>query len=112
MDQGCAYGQIPVMMTFDGDRLGVQPLSLMEMLETADAVSMQTVYASRYCGLVNDRILASCRPGQLWASVSRASAGSMTSRTSPFLTVCVSVTRTSLIVPLISGVTCAISTAA
>lgn len=26
MDQGCAYGQIPVMMTFDGDRLGVQPL--------------------------------------------------------------------------------------
>jgi mevalonate kinase len=26
MDQGCAYGQIPVMMTFDGDRLGVTPL--------------------------------------------------------------------------------------
>jgi len=26
MDQGCAYGQIPVMMTFDGDRLGVRPL--------------------------------------------------------------------------------------
>ncbi len=26
MDQGCAYGQIPVMMTFDADRLGVQPL--------------------------------------------------------------------------------------
>jgi UTP-glucose-1-phosphate uridylyltransferase/mevalonate kinase len=26
MDQGCAYGQIPVMMTFDGDRLGVEPL--------------------------------------------------------------------------------------
>ncbi len=26
MDQGCAYGQIPVMMTFDGDRLGVAPL--------------------------------------------------------------------------------------
>ncbi|HRR35377.1 MAG TPA: GHMP kinase, partial [Kiritimatiellia bacterium] len=26
MDQGCAFGQIPVMMTFDGDRLGVQPL--------------------------------------------------------------------------------------
>lgn len=54
-------------------RLGVQPLPLMEMLETADAVSMQTVYASRYRGLVNDRVLASCRPGQLWASVSRAS---------------------------------------
>jgi galactokinase len=26
MDQGCAFGQIPVMMTFDGDRLGVMPL--------------------------------------------------------------------------------------
>jgi len=26
MDQGCAYGQIPVMMTFDGDRIGVKPL--------------------------------------------------------------------------------------
>jgi UTP-glucose-1-phosphate uridylyltransferase/galactokinase len=26
MDQGCAYGQIPVMMNFDGDRIGVIPL--------------------------------------------------------------------------------------
>ncbi len=26
MDQGCAYGQIPVMMSFDGDRIGVTPL--------------------------------------------------------------------------------------
>ncbi len=26
MDQGCAYGQIPVMMSFDGDRIGVIPL--------------------------------------------------------------------------------------
>ena len=26
MDQGCAYGQIPVMMAFDADRLGVTPL--------------------------------------------------------------------------------------
>jgi UTP-glucose-1-phosphate uridylyltransferase/mevalonate kinase len=26
MDQGCAYGQIPVQMTFDGDRIGVTPL--------------------------------------------------------------------------------------
>lgn len=26
MDQGCAYGQIPVQMTFDGDRIGVLPL--------------------------------------------------------------------------------------
>jgi UTP-glucose-1-phosphate uridylyltransferase/mevalonate kinase len=26
MDQGCAYGQIPVMMAFDGDRIQVAPL--------------------------------------------------------------------------------------
>lgn len=26
MDQGCAYGQIPVMMVFDGDRISVTPL--------------------------------------------------------------------------------------
>ena len=26
MDQGCAYGQIPVQMTFDGDRIDVTPL--------------------------------------------------------------------------------------
>ena len=26
MDQGCAYGQIPVLMTFDGDRISVAPL--------------------------------------------------------------------------------------
>ena len=28
MDQGCAYGNRPIMMTFDGDRIDVQPLSL------------------------------------------------------------------------------------
>lgn len=55
------------------ERLGVQPLTMSELLEAADAVSMQTVYASRYRGLVNDRVLASCRHRQLWACVSRAS---------------------------------------
>lgn len=54
-------------------RLGVQPMSLPEMLEVADAVSMQMIYASRYRGLVGERILASCKPGQLWTSISRPS---------------------------------------
>ncbi len=54
-------------------RLGVQPLSLAEMLAAADAISMQTVYASRYRGLVGERVLQSCKPGQLWVSASRAS---------------------------------------
>ena len=54
-------------------RLGVQPMSLAEMLEVADAVSMQMIYATRYRGLVGERILASCKPGQLWTSISRPS---------------------------------------
>ena len=54
-------------------RLGVQPLALTDMLETADAVSMQVVYASRYRGLVGERLLAACKPGQLWTSISRPS---------------------------------------
>ena len=54
-------------------RLGVQPLALTDLLETADAVSMQVVYASRYRGLVGERLLAACKPGQLWTSISRPS---------------------------------------
>ena len=45
-------------------RLGVQPMAMNEMLEIADAVAMQTIYASRYRGLVGERVLASCKPGQ------------------------------------------------
>lgn len=55
------------------ERLGVQPLTLAELLEAADAVSMQMTYASRHHGMINDRVLASCRPGQLWACTSQAS---------------------------------------
>ena len=54
-------------------RLGVQPLGLPEMLEVADAVSMQVIYASRYRGLLGERMLAACKPGQLWTSISRPS---------------------------------------
>lgn len=55
-------------------RLGVQPMGLNEMLEVADAVSVQLVYASRYKGLVGERVLASCKPGQLWSSITRTAA--------------------------------------
>ena len=54
-------------------RLGVQPMALTDMLEVADAVSVQTIYASRYRGLVSERVLESCKPGQLWTSISRPS---------------------------------------
>ncbi|MFT4196114.1 NAD(P)-dependent oxidoreductase [Ottowia sp.] len=52
-------------------RLGVQPMGLNEMLEIADAVSVQLAYATRYRGLVGERVLASCKPGQLWTSIAR-----------------------------------------
>ncbi len=54
-------------------RLGVQPMGLTEMLEVADAVSMQMIYATRYRGLVGERFLAACKPGQLWTSINRPS---------------------------------------
>lgn len=54
-------------------RLGVQPMGLTEMLELADAVSVQLVYATRYRALVGERVLAACKPGQLWTSISRPS---------------------------------------
>lgn len=54
-------------------RLGVQPLAINDMLQTADAVAMQIVYVSRYHGLVGERLLSACKPGQLWACASRAS---------------------------------------
>lgn len=53
-------------------RLGVQPMGLNEMLEIADAVSVQLVYASRYRGLVGERVLVSCKRGQMWTSITRS----------------------------------------
>ena len=53
-------------------RLAVQPMALPEMLATADAVSVQAAYAMRYQGLIGERMLAACKPGQLWSSISRA----------------------------------------
>jgi phosphoglycerate dehydrogenase-like enzyme len=52
-------------------RLQVQPVSLTEMMAQADAVSVQMMYASRYRGFVNDKVLAHCKPGQLWVGISR-----------------------------------------
>ena len=52
-------------------RLGVQPLGLNELLNISDAVSVQMIYASRYSGLINDRVLVHCKQGQVWTSISR-----------------------------------------
>jgi phosphoglycerate dehydrogenase-like enzyme len=52
-------------------QMRVQPVSLVDMMSTADAVSVQMLYASRFKGFINARVLASCKPQQLWASISR-----------------------------------------
>jgi D-3-phosphoglycerate dehydrogenase len=53
-------------------RLNIQPLSLSDMLAQADAISVQMMYASRYQGFINDKVLAHCKPGQLWVGTSRS----------------------------------------
>jgi D-3-phosphoglycerate dehydrogenase len=53
-------------------RLQIQPVSLAELMAQADAVSVQMMYASRYQGFVNDKVLAHCKPGQLWVGISRS----------------------------------------
>jgi phosphoglycerate dehydrogenase-like enzyme len=52
-------------------QLRVQPVSLPDMMATADAVSVQMLYASRFKGFINARVLASCKRHQVWVSISR-----------------------------------------
>lgn len=53
-------------------RLKIQPVSLQDFMAQADAVSIQVMYASRYQGFINDKMLAHCKPGQLWVGISRS----------------------------------------
>lgn len=53
-------------------KLGIEPVTLPDLLGSADAVSVQILYASRFKGLVGDKLLAHCKPGQLWAGLSRS----------------------------------------
>jgi phosphoglycerate dehydrogenase-like enzyme len=38
----------------------------------SDAVSVQVMYASRYHGFINDKVLAHCKKGQMWVVISRS----------------------------------------
>ena len=53
-------------------RLNIQPVGLHELVQQADAVTVQVMYGSRYQGFVNDKLLAYCKPGQVWAGISRS----------------------------------------
>lgn len=54
------------------ERLRIQPVTLPELMGQADAVSVQMLYASRFKGYVNDKLLAACRRNQLWVGISRS----------------------------------------
>lgn len=53
-------------------RLNIQPVALQDLMAQADAISVQVMYASRYRGFINDKLLAHCRAGQLWVGISRS----------------------------------------
>ena len=54
------------------NRLQVQPVSVKELVANADAITVQVLYASRYQGFINDKMLAHCKPGQVWVGLSRS----------------------------------------
>lgn len=54
------------------ERLRIQPVTLTELVSQSDAVSVQMLYAARFRGFVNDKLLAACKHGQLWVGISRS----------------------------------------
>ncbi|WP_066268197.1 NAD(P)-dependent oxidoreductase [Hydrogenophaga palleronii] len=54
------------------DKLKVEPVSQYDLMAHSDAISLQMVYASRFRGWINERLLNHCKPGQLWVGVSRS----------------------------------------
>ena len=52
--------------------LNIQPVSLSDLMRQADAVSVQMLYATRFKGFVNSKVLAACKRHQLWVGISRS----------------------------------------
>ena len=53
-------------------RWKIQPLGLRELLAQSDAVCVQLNYFSRYRGLLGERLLHSCKPGQVVVSIAHS----------------------------------------
>ncbi len=53
-------------------RWRIEPMGLRELLETADAVCVQLPFYSRYQGLLGERYLPQCKPGQVLLSTSHS----------------------------------------
>jgi len=54
-------------------RLKVQPVTAREVVAKADAVCVTVLYASRYRGMIDEKLLAHCKPGQVWVGTTRSS---------------------------------------
>lgn len=53
-------------------KLGIEYIPVNELLARSDAISLQMVYATRFKGWINERLLNHCKPGQLWVGLSRS----------------------------------------
>ena len=54
------------------ERLHIQPVTLPELMSQSNAISVQMLYAERYKGFVNSKLLAACKRHQLWVGISRS----------------------------------------
>ena len=54
------------------ERLRIQSVTLAELMGQSDAVSVQMLYAKRFRGFVNEKLLAACKRHQLWVGISRS----------------------------------------
>lgn len=54
------------------ERWRVEPMALCDLLEVSDAVCVQLPSFSRYRGLLGERFLPYCRPGQVMVSISNS----------------------------------------
>jgi phosphoglycerate dehydrogenase-like enzyme len=68
-------GYDPAVHASDGlwNRWRVEPVSLMELMEQCDAISVQLGYYTRYEGLLGERFLSVCKPHQVMLSLSHSS---------------------------------------
>ncbi|MGE4241801.1 NAD(P)-dependent oxidoreductase [Ramlibacter sp.] len=53
-------------------RLQIQPVTLAELMSQSDAISVQMMYATRFQGFINEKVLSRCKPGQVWVGISRS----------------------------------------
>ncbi|UXH76274.1 NAD(P)-dependent oxidoreductase [Roseateles amylovorans] len=51
---------------------GIEPYGLRELMQAADAVSVQLAYFPRYRGLMGERVLGYCKPSQVLVSTSHS----------------------------------------